>query len=87
MRKKLENAWICEFEEINQTIQAENGELRRLLQESKEKKRKLWLQLQDMEEQVGECSTTKEKKSPSCGHGRYTSYGSFHENVDGYTYC
>jgi hypothetical protein len=45
-----------------------------------------------LEEQVGECSSTEEAKSPSktrstCGHGRYNSYGSCHENVDSCTYC
>jgi hypothetical protein len=92
MGKEKKQAWLHELEEINQTIQAENIELRRLLQESEEEKRKLRLQLQAMEEQVGECSTTGEAESPSktrptCGHGRYTSYGSCHENVDTCTYC
>jgi hypothetical protein len=87
MGKASKNAWLRELEEINQTIQAENVELRRLLQESEEEKRKLRLQLQAMEEQVGECSTTEATKSPSCGHGRYTSYGSCHDDVDSCTYC
>jgi hypothetical protein len=45
-----------------------------------------------VEEQVGECFTTKEEKSPSkmrttCGHDWYTSYSSFHQSVDDFTYC
>jgi hypothetical protein len=39
-----------------------------------------------MKDKGGECSTTKETKSPSCGHGRYSSYGSFHDDVDRCTY-
>jgi hypothetical protein len=41
MGKEKKQAWLRELEEINQTIQAENVELRRLLQESEEEKRKL----------------------------------------------
>jgi hypothetical protein len=41
MDKVKKKAWICELEEINQTIRAENVELRRLLQESEEEKSKL----------------------------------------------
>jgi len=48
MGKATENAWLHELEEINQTIQAENVELRRLLPESEEEKSKLRLQLQAM---------------------------------------
>jgi hypothetical protein len=45
-----------------------------------------------MEEQAGECSMTEAAKNPSktrptCGHDRYTSYGSCHESVYGCTYC
>jgi hypothetical protein len=36
-----EQEWLRELEEINQTIQTKNVELRRLLQESDEEKRKL----------------------------------------------
>jgi chromosome segregation ATPase len=91
MGKEKKQAWLHELEEINQTIQAKNVELRRLLQEYEEEKSRLRMQLHAMEEQVGECSTTREAESPSktiqtCGHGRYTSYGSCHENVDSCTY-
>jgi hypothetical protein len=41
MGKEKKKAWIHELEEINQTIQAKNTELRRLLQESEEEKRKI----------------------------------------------
>jgi hypothetical protein len=41
MRKAKKQAWLRELEEINQTIQEENVELRRLLQESEEEKIKL----------------------------------------------
>jgi hypothetical protein len=44
---------------INQNIQEENIELRRLLQEFEEEKSKLWMQLQSMDEQVGEFSMTE----------------------------
>ena len=93
MGKTLKNAWLNELEEINQCIQAKNEKIRRLLQVSQDKNHKLRLMLEKfVEEQVGECSTTQEAKSPSktistCGHGRYTNYGSCHENVDRYTYC
>jgi hypothetical protein len=44
-----------------------------------------------MEEKFGECFIIGEVKSPSktrptCGHGKYTIYGSFNENIDDYTY-
>ena len=44
-----------------------------------------------MKEQVGGCFATREtripfKIRPTCGHGRYTSYGSCHESVDVCTY-
>jgi hypothetical protein len=58
MGKEKKQAWLRELEEIKQTIQEKNIELRRLLQESEEEKRKLQLQLHTMEEKVGECSTT-----------------------------
>jgi hypothetical protein len=87
MGKASKNAWLCELEEINQTIQAENVELRRLIQEFEGEKKKLWVQLQAMEDQVGECSMTEATKSPSYGHGKYTSYGSCHDDVDSCTYC
>ena len=91
MDKEKKKAWLRELEEINQTIQVENTELRRLLQESEEENRKLWLQLQDMEEKVGEFSTMEaeipSKTTTTCGHVKYTSYGSFHEFFYGRTYC
>jgi hypothetical protein len=44
-----------------------------------------------MEEKFGECFVIGEAENPSktiqtCGHGRYNSYGYFHENVDSCTY-
>ena len=84
MGKAKKQAWLRELEEFNHPIQVENVELRRLLQESEAEKRKLQLQLQAME-------GTGEAKSPSktrqtCGHGRYSSYGSCYENTDTCTY-
>jgi hypothetical protein len=93
MGKGLKQVRLQELEEINQCIQAENAELRRILQVAEDEKNKLRLMLEKtVEEQVGECSTTEEAKSPSkirptCGHDMYISYGSCHESVDGCTYC
>jgi hypothetical protein len=39
-----------------------------------------------MKEKVGECSMTEATKSSSCGHDRYTSYGSCHDDVDNCTF-
>jgi hypothetical protein len=41
MGKEKKQAWLRDIEEINQTIQVENVELRRFLQEPKEENRKL----------------------------------------------
>jgi hypothetical protein len=58
MGKAKKQAWLRELEEINQIIQAENTELRRLFQEFEEEKSKLRMQLQVMEHKVGECFAT-----------------------------
>jgi hypothetical protein len=66
MGQGLKQARLQELEEINQCIQEENAELRRLLQFTKDEKQKLRLVLEKIvEKQVGECSTTKEVESPS----------------------
>jgi hypothetical protein len=46
MGKASKREWLQELEEINQSIQEENVELRRLLHISEDEKRKLQLQLQ-----------------------------------------
>jgi hypothetical protein len=43
MDKEKKKEWLCELEEINQTIQAENIQLSRLLQEFEEEKNKIRL--------------------------------------------
>lgn len=50
VRREPKVSWLQEFEEINQSIQAENNELRRLLQEAQEEKQRLQHQLQAKEE-------------------------------------
>jgi len=59
MEKTSKNAWLKEIEEVNQCIQVENAELRRLLQVAEDENYKLGLMLEKLvEEQVGECSST-----------------------------
>jgi (p)ppGpp synthase/HD superfamily hydrolase len=93
MGKALKNARLKKIEEINQCIQENNVDLRRLLQVVDDENQKQRLMLEkNVEEQVRDCSTTEEAKSiskirPNCVHGRYTSYGSCCENVDSFTYC
>jgi hypothetical protein len=50
MGKGMKQVWLKELEEINQCIQVENAELRRLLQVAEEEKKILQLQLQVKEE-------------------------------------
>jgi hypothetical protein len=50
MGKSSKREWIQELEEINQSIQAENVELKRLLHISKDEKRNLQLRLQAKDE-------------------------------------
>ena len=50
MKRALSVAGLQELEEINHCIQAENVELRRLLQEAREEKKRLLCQLQAKDE-------------------------------------
>ena len=60
MGKVKKQAWIYDLEEINQGIQAENAELRRLLATFEDENQRLQLLLHDLRgEQVGEISSVK----------------------------
>ena len=54
MGKASKNAWLKELEEINQTIEAENVETRRLLHVAKYDKQELQGSLQRLQERLQE---------------------------------
>ena len=58
--KAKKQAWLRGLEEINQTIQAKNAELRKLLAVSEDEKQRLQQLLHELRgEQVGESSSAK----------------------------
>ncbi|GLJ40505.1 hypothetical protein SUGI_0835210 [Cryptomeria japonica] len=92
MGKRLKRERLQELEEINQSIQAENVELRRLLEIAENEKQKLRLLLENaLVEKTRECSTIGETRSPknkrACGHGKWTNYGSCHEDTNVCAFC
>jgi regulator of replication initiation timing len=86
LERMPKKAWFNELQEINKSIQTENAKLKKMLQDAKEENQRLRFQLQAMKEQVGEGSMIEATINPSCDHGKYTSYRSNHDNVDGCAY-